>query len=224
MDLCGFPKDNYYYYKSWWRPDETVLHLFPHWNWPGREGRAIDVRVFSNCEEVELMLNDRSFGRQIMKPNSHLAWQVIYEPGALEAFGYRGGQCVATAQVQTTGQSAQIVLSSDRPTINADGEDVASVTVSVVDEKNRPVPTADNLIHFDVSGAGKLLGVGNGDPSSHESEIAPHRSLFNGLALVLLQSTTRPGEIRLSARSDGLREASLTVTAAASPTRGLALA
>src|SRR5437016_6065835 len=81
----------------------TTRHRFPHWNWPGREGRAIDVRVFSNCDEVELLLNDRSLGRQTMTINSHLAWEVMYEPGALEAFGYRGGQCVATAKVETVG-------------------------------------------------------------------------------------------------------------------------
>jgi beta-galactosidase len=215
MDLCGFPKDNYYFYKSWWKPDETTLHLFPHWNWPGFEGREIDVRVFSNCDEVELMHNDRSLGRREMLRNSHLAWSVIYEPGTLEAFGYRGGQCVATATVATTGAPARIILTPDRSTIDADDADVASVMVSVVDEAGRAVPIADNLIRFELSGPGKILGVGNGDPSSHESEIAPHRSLFNGLALVLVQSTSKAGQIRVVARGEGLSDAKMVIESVA---------
>jgi beta-galactosidase len=154
-----------------------------------------------------------------MPRNSHLAWNVIYESGTLEAFGYRGGQCVATAQVATTGPAARIVLTRDRATIDADGEDVASVTVSVIDEAGRAVPTADNLIRFELSGPGKMLGVGNGDPSSHESEIVPYRSLFNGLALVLVQSTQKAGEIRLVARGDGLSDAKLVVETVAGTVR-----
>jgi beta-galactosidase len=210
MDLCGFPKDNYFYYKSWWT-DQPVLHLFPHWNWPGREGQTIDVRCFSNCDEVELIVNDRSLGRQPVKRNSHVAWTVIYEPGTLEAYGYRDGQVIASAQVETISAPSQIVLTPDRISINADGEDVASVTVSVLDDNGRAVPIADNLIHFEVTGTGRLLGVGNGDPSSHESDQAPHRRLFSGLALALLQSTQRAGEITLTAKSDGLRDAKMVI-------------
>ena len=173
------------------------------------------MRVFSNCEEVELTLNDQSLGRQTMKKNSHLAWPVIYQPGALEAFGYRGGQCVATAKVETTGPAARVVAAADRNVINADGEDVASVTVSVVDDRGRAIPTADHRIDFEISGAGKLLGVGNGDPSSHESDLAPQRSLFNGLALALVQSTMKSGEIRLAARAEGLEAGKLTIRSTA---------
>jgi beta-galactosidase len=211
MDSCGFPKDNYFYYKSWWRPEETVLHVFPHWNWPGREGQAIEVRAFTNCEEVELIVNDVSQGRVAVPRNSHAAWQVIYEPGHLEAYGYRAGQVVASFETETTGPPTQIILTPDPHPVRADGEDVASITVSVVDDHGRPVPTADNLIHFDFSGPGRLLGVGNGDPSSHESDRANHRRLFNGLALVLIQSSEKPGTIRLMARSEGLQEARLAI-------------
>jgi beta-galactosidase len=220
MDSCGFPKDNYYYYQSWWTErDETILHILPHWNWPGREGQAIDVRAFSNCEEVELILNDVTQGRKPIPRNSHAAWQVVYEPGRLEAYGYRAGQVVASAEVETTGPPAQFLLESDRPSLRADGEDVASVTVSVVDAQGRRVPIADHLVHFEVSGAGRILGVGNGDPSSHESDQANHRRLFNGLALVLIQSSQKAGSIRLHARSEGLGDARITIDAQTSAIR-----
>jgi beta-galactosidase len=212
MDLCGFPKDNYYYYKSWWS-DETVLHLFPHWNWQGREGEAIDVRCFTNCDEVELFLNHRSRGRKSVERNSHVAWKVRFEPGTLEAIGYRAGKQITRAKVETTSAPARIVLIPDRESIRADGEDVSSVTVSVVDAQGRTVPAAGNLIRFEVSGTGRLLGVGNGDPSSHESDKVPQRRLFNGLALGLIQSARTPGEIYLRARSPGLLPARITLRA-----------
>jgi beta-galactosidase len=210
MDLCGFAKDNYYYYKSWWT-EEPVLHLFPHWNWTGREGQEIDVRVFSNMEEVELLLNGRSLGRREMRRNSHLAWNVFYEPGTLEAIGYRGGRTAAHKKIETTGPAARIVLTPDRKRIDADGEDVASVRVSVVDGSGRTVPTADDRICFEVTGRGRLIGVGNGDPSSHEADKASYRRLFNGLCLALVQSDFEPGSITVLARAEALAEARLTI-------------
>jgi beta-galactosidase len=184
-----------------------VLHLFPHWNW--HHGEEIDVRCFTNCDEVELFLNGQSHGRQPVVRNSHCAWKIRFERGTLEARGYRRGKRVLTTKRQTTGAPALIALEADRPAITADGQDLASVTVSVLDRAGLPVPTADNLIEFDVKGAGRLLGVGNGDPSSHESDKAPARTLFNGLALALVQSTQKPGEITLTARAKGLAEATL---------------
>jgi beta-galactosidase len=170
MDMCGFPKDNFYYYQSVWTTN-TVLHLLPHWNWPGREGREIDVRALSNCEEVELFLNGQSLGKQAMKKNSELKWMVKYAPGVLSAKGYKGGKVIAETKVETTGDPAAIQLAPDRATINADGEDVSVVKVQVNDAQNRMVPDAANDITFDISGPGKIIGVGNGDPSSHEPDI-----------------------------------------------------
>jgi beta-galactosidase len=210
MDLCGFPKDNYFYYKSWWS-NQTVLHLFPHWNWRGQEGNEIDVRCFTNCDEVELFVNGRSHGRKSVEKNSHAAWKVSYESGAIEAIGYRSGKKIATTKIETTGAPKQIILTPDRQTLSADGQDVSSVRISVVDSAGRPVPTADNLIHFKLTGPGKLIGVGNGDPSSHESEKKPQRKLFNGLAMVLIQSLDKSGTIKLYARSGGLRGTSLPI-------------
>ena len=170
MDTCGFPKDNFYYYQSWWT-DKPVLHLLPHWSWPGKEGVEIEVRALSNCEAVELFLNGRSLGRKTMERNSHLAWMVPYAPGTLSAKGYNGGKIIAETKAETTGAPAAIQLRPDRATLNADGEDVGVFTVSVTDAQGRVVPVAANSIHFELSGPGKILGVGNGDPSCHEPDV-----------------------------------------------------
>jgi beta-galactosidase len=169
MDLAGFPKDNYYYYQSWWTT-KNVLHLLPHWNWPGKEGQNIDVRSFSNLDEVELFLNGKSLGRKTMPRNSHLQWTVPYEPGTLMARGFKDGNLAAEQKVETTGPPAAIQLTPDRATINPDGEDVSVITVAVTDAQGRVVPVANNLVDFEISGPGKIIGVGNGDPSSHDPE------------------------------------------------------
>jgi len=169
LDTCGFPKDNFWYYQSWWSTN-IVLHLLPHWNWPGREGQNIDVRALSNCEEVELFLNGQSLGRQAMKRESQLKWQVKYTPGVLSALGYHSGKVVAETKVATTGGAAAINLEPDRKLIHADGKDLSLITVSVNDAQNRTDPLACNLVHFELSGPGKIIGVGNGDPTCHEPD------------------------------------------------------
>ncbi len=169
LDTCGFPKDNFYYYQAWWS-GRPVLHLFPHWNWAGREGRDIDVWVHSNCEEVELFLNGQSQGRQAMKKDSHLEWKVKYAPGTLLARGYNGGKEVLTDKVETTGDASAVQLTPDRASIRADREDLSVITVQVNDAQGRMVPTAGNEITFEIAGPGKIIGVGNGDPSSHEAD------------------------------------------------------
>jgi beta-galactosidase len=170
LDVCGFPKDNFYYYQSWWTTN-TVLHLLPHWNWPGKEGQEIRVDALSNCKQVELFLNGASLGRQTMKPNSKLSWQVKYAPGTLSAKGYNtDGKVIAETKVETTGAPAAVQLTPDRTAINADGEDVSVFTVAVTDQQGRVVPAAGNKISFALEGAGKILGVGNGDPSCHEPD------------------------------------------------------
>jgi beta-galactosidase len=175
MDTCGFPKDNFYYYQSWWT-DQPVLHLLPHWNWPGREGQEIEVRALSNCGEVELFLNGQSLGRQTMSRYGHLSWMVKYAPGVLSAKGYNDGKAVAETKVETTGEPASVQLTPDRATINADGEDVSVFTVSVADAQGRIVPVATNHVEFDLSGPGRIIGVGNGDPSCHEPDVFVARS------------------------------------------------
>ncbi|HEY3757194.1 MAG TPA: beta-galactosidase GalA [Opitutaceae bacterium] len=169
MDTCGFPKDNYWYYQACWTKP-PVLHLLPHWNWPGQEGKPIDVRAFSNCDEVELWLNGRSLGRKTLSAPGQLQWSVAYEPGTLEAKGYRGGKEVAHTRVETTGQATALRLTSNRVAVTADGRDVAVIAVSAIDNRGRVVPEADVKVDFALAGAGRLIGVGNGDPSCHEPD------------------------------------------------------
>lgn len=212
LDQCGFPKDGFYYLKAWWT-DEPVLHVFPHWNWPGKEGQEFDVRVHSNHEAVELLLNGQSLGKKEMPRNGSLEWKVVYAPGVIEARGYRGGKVVETKKVETTGAAAKIVLTPDRTALTADNQDVSVITVSALDAQGRAVPVADNLVKFEITG-GKIIGVGNGDPASHEADKASERKLFNGLAQVIVQTTHTAGPIVLRAKSDGLSEAVVELTSA----------
>ena len=168
-DTCGFPKDNFWYYRSWWQ-DTPVLHLLPHWNWPGREGQEIVVNALSNCDEVELFLNGQSLGKQAMARDSKLSWKVKYAPGVLSAKGFKAGQVVAEEKVETTGAAVAVQLLPDRPVIDANGEDASIITVAVADEQGRVVPVANNLISFSLEGPGRILGVGNGNPSCHEPD------------------------------------------------------
>lgn len=215
MDVCGFPKNNYYYYQSWWS-DKDVLHIFPHWNWKGKEGEPINVWCNSNCETVELFLNGKSLGKKNVQPNTHLEWKVIYQPGVLEAKGIRHGKNL-TDRVETTGNPWMIKLLPDRIAILADGEDISIINAIVVDERGREVPDASNLIQFSIKGNGKIIGVGNGDPSSHEADKLAEgnwkRNLFNGKCQVIVQSDLLPGQILLDASSDGIHPAGITINA-----------
>jgi beta-galactosidase len=216
MDTCGFPKDLYYYYQSWWT-DSPVLHLMPHWNWPDKIGQNIDVRVFSNCKAVELFLNGKSLGKQIMQPNWFLDWNVNYEPGILSAKGYdASGKIIMETKVETTGEPVAVNLEADRNTVEAGDTDLSVITVSIHDSQGRVVPTASNLIHFTIQGPGKIIGVGNGDPSCHEPDQYPtqsgwQRSAFNGLAQIIVQSSGSPGKIRLTATADGLKSTTISI-------------
>jgi beta-galactosidase len=204
MDTCGFPKDSYYYYRAWWG-DRPVLHLFPHWNWPGKEGQPIEVWCHSNLDEVELLLNGTRVGSQEVPRQGHVAWKVPYQPGRLEARGRQAGKPLLVAVRETTDRPARLLASADRPRIAADGEDVSVVAVQVADGQGRVVPMADNPITFRLSGPGALIGVGNGDPSSHEPDKASARRAFNGWCAAIVQATTDPGELRLEASSPGLQ-------------------
>jgi beta-galactosidase len=218
LDTCGFFKDEAYFYQSVWT-DKPMVHLLPHWNWPGKEGEAIDVWAYTNGDAVELFKDGQSLGRQRVAPGTHTSWQVPYDPGTLVAKAYRNGAVVASDTVATTGRAAKVVLSVDRDVINADGADVAVVNVAVEDEQGRVVPTAGNLVHFKVEGSGHNLGVGNGDPSCHEPDKADQRSAFNGLCQLIVQSTGAPGPITVTATADGLAAATATVAAAPCPAR-----
>jgi beta-galactosidase len=210
VDTCGFPKDDFYYYRSWWGR-EPVLHLFPHWNFAGQEGNEIPVWVYSNLDEVELLVNGNSVGRQKVPHLGHVEWKVRYEPGSIEARGYKNGRLALTDKRETTGPAAAIRLTAGRTAIDADGEDLAVLTIETLDSQGRPVPTADNMIVFSVSGPGALIGVGNGNPNCHESDKGSRRSLFNGFAQAIVQSTKTAGEIQIEATSAGLTPAKLVI-------------
>jgi beta-galactosidase len=211
-----------------------MIHLFPHWNWEEKKGQVIPVTCYTNCDTVELFLSGRSFGvkgfefprmgmegtygnypgrARALRTTSdlHLTWDVPFEPGVLKAVGVRNGEVVVTVELATAGAPAAIALSADRLTITADRRDVAHVAVEIHDEQGRVVPVAMNEISFNVEGEGKLTGVDNGDPSSHEDFKTNRRRAFNGLCMAIVQSTASAGSIRVTATSPGLTSASLTV-------------
>lgn len=217
LDYCGFPKDEAYYLKSWWT-DEPVLHIFPHWNLTGHEGETIDVWAYSNCDEVELIVNGKKLGRKKMPDNGHLSWPAIYKPGYVKAIGYKNGRKVLEEKIETTDNPAKVVLYADRNDISADNKDVAVFTVEVRDNKNRFVPDADVDLSIDLIGEGRILGFGNGDPAWQASEKpenadARHANLrtFNGLAQILVQSTNISGEVSLNVKGIGIRSSNYTI-------------
>ena len=214
IDMCGFPKDSFYYYQAWWT-GKQVLHLFPHWNWPGMEGKEIAVWVHTNLEKVELFVNGKSLGVKEVAKDSHVAWNVKYVPGTIEAKGYKGNKVVMTEKRETTGAAAKLVMRANRENVDANGEDVAMFAVEVQDAQGRMVPITDNVVTFRVSGAGRLLGVGNGDPTDHESDIGNVRKAFSGLCMALIQADKTAGEITVEAESPGLTGAKVTIPAKA---------
>lgn len=169
IDTCGFPKDVFWYYRSFWQK-EPVLHLLPHWNWPGKEGQEIDVWCFTNYARVSLTLNGKALGERDVPALGHAQWKVPYEPGVLEAAVLDGDRKIATAKVETTGASSRLALSREPTRARPDRRDAMLVTVSALDVQGRPVPTASDEVSFVLEGPGEIIGVGNGDPSSHEPD------------------------------------------------------
>jgi beta-galactosidase len=215
MDDCGFPKNIYYYYQSWWT-EKDVLHISPHWNWNGKEGQPIDVWVNSNADKVELKLNGKSLGIKDMPRNGHLQWSVPYTPGKLQAIAYKQGRKFQTT-VETTGVPYRVVLTADTTWLKADGRDALAVNIHVVDLQGREVPNAQNLIHFSLEGKGAhFIGVGNGDPSSHDPEQFAggdwQRPLFNGKCQIILESDKNVSTLTLRAKADGLQDGTFVLS------------
>ncbi len=234
IDTCGFKKDGFYFYQSQWT-GKPVLHVFPHWNWKGKEGQFVPVTCYTNCDTVELFLNGKSVGlkgyafprlgmegrygnypARARVPRTtadlHLEWDVPYEAGTLKAVGTKDGKVVSTVEVMTTGEPAAIGLSVDRANIMADRRDVAHIAVQILDGQGRVVPTADNEVTFEIAGEGKLIGLDNGDPQSHEDYKSNRRRAFNGLCLAILQATAKAGQIRVTANAPGLQAAAVTIS------------
>ncbi len=231
LDTCGFKKDGFYFYQSQWTT-KPVLHLFPHWNWKGREGQIIPVTCYTNCDTVELFLNGKSFGikgyefprqgmmedygnlparARVVRTTSdlHLSWDVPYEPGTFRAIGTIAGKVVATEDLSTAGDPAAVELLADNLSPAADGRDVTHLTIRILDANGKIVPTAGNDVMFDLQGPAKIIGVDNGDPANHESFKANHHKAFNGMCLAIVQTAQSAGSIRITASSDGLRPATV---------------
>jgi beta-galactosidase len=210
FDLCGFPKDAYYFYKSQWTK-EPMVHLLPHWNW--KEGQLIDVVAYTNCDEVRLFLNHQPLETKKIhsKDKVSLRWKIPFAAGVLKAEGYRKGQLVATDSVKTAGDIAKIELSADKNTLKPDRKDLSFITVKIADEHGVLVPNSDNLVHFELEGEGEIIGVANGNPMSLEPAKGKERRAFSGMCQVVVQSAGKKGNIRLKASSLGLPEASVTI-------------
>ena len=243
VDLCGFPRDRFYLYQCQWQK-APMVHLLPHWNWPGLEGKEIPVWCYTNAEAVELFLNGKSLGEKRMvdatpkkyeiEPGRvvkgkkqgpvviesgwlHLEWLVPYQAGELKAVARRGGQMVATDVMATAGKPAKLAVEVDRKQVTANGQDLAYVKVRVLDAQGRLCPEADALIRFDVTGEGRLAAVGNGNPIDHDDYQASQRKAFHGLCLAILKAGRTPGTIRLTARADDLEPATVIVETSLGP-------
>jgi beta-galactosidase len=220
LDLCGFAKMAYHLPRAKWITRVPVLAIGPHWNWPGRDGQTIRVMTPANTDEVVLLLNGQTIGRQACKPFVTPEWQVPYAPGKLEAVGYTAGREVVRAVVETAGRATVIRLLPDRPMMLGDGDDVQPITVELLDAEGRHVPTATERVHFSIEG-GDIIGLGNGDPNDHDAEQGNARKLFAGFAQVLVRSAPGARQLVLSARVAGLPITRMTVPLVATTLRDI---
>jgi len=216
MDLNGFPKNAYYMHQVQWIKDRPLVYLAPHWNWEGKEGKDIRVMVMANVERIKLVLNGRELGEQKVDKYRMNYFNVNYEPGKLEAIGFNGDKEVARATVETTGKAVALELIPDRKFLLGDGRDAMPITVRALDAKGRAVPIDQSQVTFEISGAGKSIGHGNGDPNSHEDEKGKTRKLFNGLAQLIVQSNfpdrkDEKGNLKITAHAAGLKTASIVI-------------
>ncbi len=217
LDYCGFWKDEAWYLKSWWT-DEPTLHIFPHWNLQGHEGEEVELWAYSNCDEVELTVNGKKLCRQKMPKNGHLKWKATYQPGKVVATGYKNGKRILTEVIATTKPAYKTVLKADKQSIEADGRDIAIITIEVQDEKGRIVPNACPMLRFQLEGDARIIGAGNGDPM-YLGEDHPKNPnckefsipAFNGLAQILVQSYDTPSTITLRCQSDGLKTGNVVI-------------
>jgi len=212
IDMCGFPKDTYYLYQSVWA-DATVLHILPHWNWPGMEGVEIPVWIYANqCDEVELFVNGNSLGKKEFDYQKlYLSWNVAYAPGELQAISYKAGEKVKETVIKTAADPASIELVADKTEIAPNHRDVVHAQVHILDADGNFVPMAGNRVKFSVDGPAKILGVDNGDPLDHDPLKADNRRAFHGMCLALIQSGFETGEVTLHAESEGLKGATCKI-------------
>lgn len=214
VDTAGFPKDIYYFYQSVWVSPEQkkVLHIVPSY-WDFIPGQEIDVLIYSNARDVELFLNGKSIGSHVMEletsQDMRAHFKVPFEPGVLRVVGHFADGSECSEVLHTPSDPAAVVMTSDKETLLADGRDIAFVEISTVDVNGIPVGNARNLIRVEVSGAGRLVGLDNGDSTDYDSYKGDNRRLFSGKLLAMIESTLEPGEITVRAYSEGLENAEL---------------
>jgi len=219
VDLCGIPKDRYYLYKSYWKPEETTVHILPHWNWQDRIGENVPVFVYTNGDCAELFLNGKSLGKKCKGPKSEksierfrLMWKnVLYEPGELKAVAYKEGERIGERVVKTASEPYLLKLTPDRNIIKADGTDLSYILIQAMDKNGNLCPLADNKINIQLRGDGKIAGIGNGNPQSMASFQSDSVNLFYGKAMLIVQSKTTQGFIEVKATSDGLKDDKVTI-------------
>lgn len=242
LDMCLIPKDVYYYFISQYTR-KPMLHLFPHWNWAGQEGKPVEVWCYSTCDSVELRLNDKSLGVKSLvsvqakdEKNSsragHLSWLVPYQPGILHARGMKAGETVCRQEIRTAGAPAKIRLThvmsalleeKQIQPLLADGRDVALVQAAIVDKNGVVVPDATHHLQFSVEGGENIIGVGNGDIASHEPNKGSFRKAYNGYGVAVVQTTTRPNTFSVVATSPGLESGRLVLSSVAPQTVQISL-
>jgi beta-galactosidase len=244
IDMTNRPKDGYYFYQSQWTT-QPVLHLLPHWNWKGHEGQIIPVLAYTNCDTVELFVNNRSYGIKVQEfprqgnsggwnsyarplvngttADLHLTWDVAYEPGTIKAVGRKNGRQVVVEELHTAGKPAALRITGDSTTVHADGSDVALFDIDVVDADGNLVPDADDLIRFKVTGGGKLLAVDNGNQGDLNSFKLYERKAFKGHAYAVVQAGRNPGNLQINIEADGLKPASISVMTRKSPGETMAI-
>ena len=215
IDLAGFKKDRFYLYESRWRPELPMAHILPHWNWPGRMGMITPVHVFTSGDEAELFLNNKSLGRKRKLAFEYrFRWDnVVYAPGELKVITYKDGRVWARDSVRTAGKASALQLMADRMTIEADGRDLAFITVKVRDSAGTTVPETGTVVRFELSGPGEIVATDNGDPTDLTSFASKERAAFGGMALVIVRAKKgMPGVIKVRVISDGLAPVEIQVT------------
>lgn len=239
IDICGWKRPQSFYRDALWKKDQLSIFVKPlhpsfpvnpkksewskwnwddvvaNWNWKGYEDSIFEVNIYSSCDEVELFLNNKSLGKKPTNRSTKFmaVFNVSYAAGELKAVGYNNGKKVNTAILKTADEPTQIKLSADRKIIKADNEDLSYVTVELVDKKGIRNPEAENLIHFEIEGAGTIAGVGSADPASVESYQLPQRKAWQGRCIVVVKSGKKSGNIVLKASSTGLKSSELVIKA-----------
>ncbi len=219
VDLCGIPKDRYYLYKSYWKPEETTIHILPHWNWPERVGEVTPVFVYTNGDCAELFLNGKSLGKQCKHPKSknaverfRLMWKdVVYEPGELSVVAYKEGIEIGRKSMKTAGKPHTLRITPDRTEIAADGQDLSFLQVEAIDKDGNLCPLANDQLKVKVKGAGRLMAVGNGNPQSMNAFSSETVELFYGKAMIIIGAETEPGEIEVDIKASGLKSKIITI-------------